>query len=139
MRNFDAREKFGFNPYYCFAQVSPENAQEILDFLNEEAEKRGVFDLDEFDQGEADLIKEEIWEKHCNTEGYGPKWVVSDESRKIWYAVLEDNEDNDWGYGSHDLDEAKKMVEAFKTMGYNKAYIAVIDETADPICIEEIR
>lgn len=27
-----------------------------------------------------------------------------------WYAVMQDNEDNDWGYGSHDLDEAKKWL-----------------------------
>jgi hypothetical protein len=65
--------------------------------------------------------------------------IKKEESRSIWYAVLEDNEDNDWGYGSHYLDEAKQMVDKFKSMGYDEAYIAVIDETADPICIEEIR
>lgn len=139
MSNFDAREKYGFSAHHCFNQVSPENAQEILDFLNEEAEKRGVFDLDEFDQDTADMIKEDIWERHCNVEGYGPKWVNAEESRKIWYAVLEDNDDNDWGYGSHDLDEAQKMVAKFRSIGYDDAYIAVIDETADPICIEVIR
>lgn len=58
---------------------------------------------------------------------------------KIWYAVMQDNEDNDWGYGSGDLEEAKAMVAKHKAMGYVEAYIAVIDDTADPVCIEEIR
>lgn len=54
--------------------------------------------------------------------------------KKYWYAVLTDEEDNDWGYGSFDLDEAKEMVKK-----YPEGYIAVIDITADPICVEEIR
>ena len=54
--------------------------------------------------------------------------------RKYWYAVLTDDEDNDWGYGSHDLNEAREMVKK-----YPEGYIAVIDETADPVCVEEIR
>ncbi len=56
-----------------------------------------------------------------------------------WYAVMTDNEDTDWGYGSHNLNEASEMVTKYKSMGYNEAHIAVIDETADPVCIEEIR
>ena len=51
-----------------------------------------------------------------------------------WYAVMQDNEDNDWGYGSHDLDGAKKMVKKFP-----EGYIAVIEEGSDPICVDEIR
>ena len=60
---------------------------------------------------------------------------------KYWYAVMKDNEDDDWGYGSYDLAEAQKMVEKFP-----EGYIAVIDEgldengnPGDPICVEEIR
>lgn len=75
---FDPREKFGFKAEHCFAQVCPENAQEVLDFLNAEAERRGVFDLDEFDDREADYIKEAIWEEHCN-QGLGPEWILSEE------------------------------------------------------------
>lgn len=53
---------------------------------------------------------------------------------KYWYAVMQDNEDNDWGYGSYDLAEAQGMVAK-----YPEGYIAVIDESGDPICVEEIR
>lgn len=53
---------------------------------------------------------------------------------KLWYAVLRDKEDNDWGYGSFNRREAEKMAQE---MGPD-AYIAVIEEGSDPICIEEI-
>lgn len=62
---------------------------------------------------------------------------------KYWYAVMMDREDNDWGTGSFDLEEAKAMVRA----NYPKdGYIAVIDAnydedgnaTTDGECIEEI-
>lgn len=51
-----------------------------------------------------------------------------------WYAVMQDNDDNDWGYGSYDLEKAKEMVAK-----YPEGYIAVIAEGADPICVDEIR
>ena len=77
MRNhFNAREVYGFKAEHCFAQVEPENWEEILEFLNDEAERRGVFDLDEGDLETADYIKEDIWEKHCN-QGLGPRWIIS--------------------------------------------------------------
>lgn len=49
----------------------------------------------------------------------------------FWYAVMIDNEDTDWGYGSFDLDEAKEMLK-----GYPDGYIAVIENDC---CIREIR
>lgn len=60
---------------------------------------------------------------------------------KYWYAVLTDREDNDWGFGSFDLEEAKSMARA-----YPEGLIAVIDggyddkglPTTDAICVEEI-
>lgn len=53
---------------------------------------------------------------------------------KIWYAVMTDLEDTDWGYGSHNLCEAKDMAR-----NYGKdAYIAVINEGTEPICVREI-
>lgn len=57
-------------------------------------------------------------------------------ARKLWYAVLADREDNDWGYGSDSLNEAKEMS---KDMG-QESYIAVIDvdNENDPLCIAEI-
>ena len=54
--------------------------------------------------------------------------------KKYWYAVMQDSEDTDWGYGSHNLDEAQEMVKKFP-----EGYIAVIDEDGDPVCVDEIR
>jgi hypothetical protein len=59
--------------------------------------------------------------------------------KNYWYAVMMDNDDNDWGTGSYDLSEAEAKVESLKEQGYEDAYIAVIDESGDPICVEEIR
>ena len=53
---------------------------------------------------------------------------------KIWYAVI-DREDDDWGTGSFDLEEAKRMC---LETGNDEAYIAVIDDCENPVCIEEI-
>ena len=55
---------------------------------------------------------------------------------KLWYAVMRDNDDNDWGSGSYDYDEAVEMVQKYIPNG---GYIAVIEEGNDPICVEEIR
>ena len=49
-----------------------------------------------------------------------------------WYAVIADRDDNDWGYGSHDLSEAKQML---KDAEYEDGYIAVIE---NDVCIEEL-
>lgn len=53
---------------------------------------------------------------------------------KLWYAVMEDRNDTDWGYGSYDRKEAEKMA---LEMGPD-AYIAVINNEGDPVCVEEI-
>lgn len=55
---------------------------------------------------------------------------------KKWYAVMKDNDDTDWGFGSFDLDEAMDMVKPYIVDG---GYIAVIDDGNDPVCINEIR
>lgn len=52
---------------------------------------------------------------------------------KYWYAVLSDEEDNDWGTGSYSLEEAKEMVKR-----YPEGRIAVIEEGNDPICVDII-
>ena len=57
------------------------------------------------------------------------------EESRIWYAVMQDRQDDDWGTGSRDLEEAKRMCRSYGP----EAYIAVIDESNDdPICVEEI-
>lgn len=58
-------------------------------------------------------------------------------ANNYWYAVMQDDEDNDWGTGSYDLAEAQAMVSK-----YPDGYIAVIDEGTTPmatICVGEIR
>ncbi len=58
---------------------------------------------------------------------------------RIWYAILKDNEDNDWGTGTFDRDEAIHMLRETREF-YPDALIAVIlDGPPDPVCIEEIR
>lgn len=57
---------------------------------------------------------------------------------KLWYAVMRDSDDNDWGYGSHDKTEAINMTLEMRIKGYPDAYIAVISDEEDSICIEEI-
>lgn len=52
----------------------------------------------------------------------------------IWYAALRDREDNDWGYGSDSLKKAERMA---LDMGPD-AYIAVIEDGYDPVCVREI-
>ena len=52
----------------------------------------------------------------------------------MWYAVMRDRDDNDWGYGADDLRKAERMA---LDMG-PEAYIAMIEEGDDPICVREI-
>lgn len=59
--------------------------------------------------------------------------------KKIWYAVMRDNDDNDWGDGSYYLNAAKETVYNMRKNGFPDAYIAVIKLGNDPICIDEIR
>lgn len=67
--------------------------------------------------------------------------VLTMENKKLWYAILRDEEDNDLGSGSFDKDEAISMAKA-----QNFKRIAVVDadyddegnETTDTLCIEII-
>lgn len=56
----------------------------------------------------------------------------------LWYAVMRDLVDSDWGYGSYDPDEAERMVKQLHFDGYAEAYIAVVAEGDNPTCIAEI-
>ena len=57
----------------------------------------------------------------------------------MWYAVMRDNDDTDWGTGSNNMDEAIEMAKKYRADGYEDAYIAVIDDGDDPTCVDEIR
>ena len=54
---------------------------------------------------------------------------------RIWYAVLTDYEDNDWGIGSYDLEEAKQKVINNLDI-YPNGLIAAIDVD---VCVGEYR
>lgn len=60
-------------------------------------------------------------------------------NNKMWYAVLRDSDDNDWGTGSNDLTEAMQMARKMRAEGDQDAYIAVIDDGIDPVCVDTIR
>lgn len=60
--------------------------------------------------------------------------TMEDFQEAHWYAVLRDKEDDDWGTGSYSLEEAKEMAREFG----EEAYIAVISEEPNPVCLEEI-
>jgi hypothetical protein len=70
----------------------------------------------------------------CNEEGEFMMGSDFDFAEKaMWYAVLAGRDDDDWGYGSYDLEEAKMICRYFP-----EGYIAVIDEGKNPVCVEEI-
>jgi hypothetical protein len=52
-----------------------------------------------------------------------------------WYAVMRDENDTDWGYGSEDIAVAKEMLTEMREDN-PEAYIAVIE---NDVCVEEIR
>ena len=56
----------------------------------------------------------------------------------FWYAVMYDRQDDDWSTGTYDLSEAIAKVKGLRSE-YPDAYIAVIREGRNPVCIDEIR
>jgi len=46
-------------------------------------------------------------------------------NNNIWYAVMMDREDNDWGTGSYDLEEAIAMVRKYRASGDTEASISL--------------
>ena len=54
----------------------------------------------------------------------------------MWYAVMQNMEDSDWGFGSRDLVVAKAMAQNYNSDGC--AYIVVVDDGADPVAVDEI-
>lgn len=51
--------------------------------------------------------------------------------KKLWYAIMKDNEDTDWGTGSFSLNEATAVVRGLQANGFEESYIAVIDANYD--------
>ena len=54
---------------------------------------------------------------------------------KLWYAVMRDREDTDWGYGSYSRDEAFRMLEE-RLEDFPDASIGVVEMGNDPICVD---
>jgi hypothetical protein len=95
------------------------------DEWREACEHAGI-DYDQYDDPDQlwnDLV--EFWDKHY-----------------VFYAVLAYDGDNDWGYGSHDYDEAVQMAKDIESVapGWSPedVKIAVIEGRDDPICEEVI-
>lgn len=57
----------------------------------------------------------------------------------LWYAVMRDRNDDDWGYGTPYYHDALLMLKPF-FCNDPTAYIAVIDDSnpANPTCIDEL-
>lgn len=56
--------------------------------------------------------------------------------KNLWYAIMMDNDDTDWGYGTFERSQAVARVKELQEDGCPDAYIAVID---GGVCVEEIR
>lgn len=82
------------------------------------------------DTAEVERLSEE-WEK--------PVYELLEQLEEAyWYAVMTGPDDTDWGTGSYVLSEAKDKVISYRESGYPDAYIAVISDDDDPICVREI-
>ena len=60
------------------------------------------------------------------------------EGKKLWFAVMLDNEDSDHGLGFYQKEKAVKFTKNLRNDGYPEAYIAVVDDS-DDFTVEEIR
>ncbi|MBQ1772420.1 MAG: hypothetical protein II000_10830 [Clostridia bacterium] len=110
-----------------FGADVPENWEEIADFLNDIIRERGIED----DHNAVNDLWEEYWHEEL-PDAPSPK--------RIWYAVVLDQEDTDWGTGSFDKDEAIRMCLSYREdEEYKDAYIAMIDDGPDPVCIDVIK
>ena len=109
-----------------FGAGVPENWEEIADYLNEIIRERSI-------ENDHNAVND-IWEAYWQGE-----FPDAPEARTIWYAVMQDHDDTDWGTGTRDKQEAIEMAKSWREDGYTDAYIAVIDESGnEPICVEEI-
>lgn len=110
-----------------FGADIPANWEEIAEFLNDIIRERSI-------ENDHNAVNE-LWESYWN--GNFPD---APEARTIWYALMKDRNDTDWGTGTRNKQEAIEMAKAWRQDGYQESYIAVIDESGnEPMCIEEIR
>lgn len=65
------------------------------------------------------------------------KKTMKPEPPVYWYAVMKDTEDIDWGYGSGDFEEAKRMAAKLRPDNPG-AHIVVVDITGDPVAVDQV-
>ena len=82
------------------------------------------------DTAEVERLSEE-WEKPVDE-------LLEQLEEAYWYAVMTGPDDTDWGTGSYVFSEAKDKAISYRESGYPDAYIAVISDDDDPICVREI-
>ena len=109
-----------------FGPDLPANWESIAAYLNSLIDEQGISD-------DQDAVND-LWERYCS----GDLDDAPEAENPVWYAVMRDRDDDDWGTGSRDYDEAVRMAQALRDDGYSDAYIAVIDDGDDPICTDEI-
>lgn len=78
--------------------------------------------------------QELIDEYNYSMFGYTLEFKEEVKEMAKWYAVMANANDDDWGTGSYCFDEAVCMAHTFGP----DAYIAVIEEGTDKVCVEEI-
>ena len=84
------------------------------------------------------LAKELCDRLHIDFNQYGSMDVLLTaidnrmDADRLWYAVMADRDDTDWGYGSHDRAIALRMIH---DLDNPDAYVAIIDGN---VCIGEI-
>lgn len=94
-----------------------------------------------------DIALDDAYDFSCeSSEGYSVEYTASVEAEEpetsIWYAVVTDNEDNDYGTGNFDLAEAKALARRYRDGEYGEAYpdahVVAVDDS-DGFALEEIR
>jgi hypothetical protein len=92
-----------------------------------------------------DIALDDAYDFNCESgEGYSIEYTAEDSEEPetvIWYAVVTDNEDNDYGTGSFILSKAKAMARKYRDGEYGEAYpdahVVAVDD-ADGFALEEI-
>ena len=111
----------------------------------EEAKNANLFPLgyhavrealrDELEQNYLDPeVRSAIDDEGGISEYFDTLWDYITEEEVRWYAVVEGRDDDDWGTGSWDLDEAEEMA---RKRG-PEAYIVIVDDL-NGVSIGEIR
>lgn len=112
-----------------FGDTVPANWEEIASFLNEIIRDRNI------QESISDV--NDLWEQYCNGDIDGAP-EPEDPKPELWYAIMMDEDDTDWGTGTFDRDEAIARVKELRD-DYPEAYIAVIENGPDPICVDTIK